>query len=74
MAVWTYARIVLLRRRVAELRAHLGDPNPDADADLELLAGWERLHAAAHNAEPTTGQGAVDDPAHDPAVDHGAEV
>jgi hypothetical protein len=64
MPVWTYARLLQLRYRVADLRAALGDPN--SAADPSLLAELGRQHAAANNLGEDPGYDPTYDPTHDP--------
>ena len=67
MVVWTYARLLQLRYRVADLRAALGDPS--SDADPAVLAELARQHAAAQNLGEDPGYDPTYDPAHDPYRD-----
>lgn len=64
MTVWTYALLMQLRYRVADLRAALGEPS--SDADPAVLAELARRHAAAHNLGEDPGYDPTYDPAHDP--------
>ena len=59
MTVWTYALLMQLRYRIADLRAALGEPSNDADP--AVLAELARQYAAAHHLG--------EDPGHDPTYD-----
>lgn len=64
MTVWTYALLMQLRYRAAELRAALGEPS--SDADPAVLAELARQHAAARHLGEDPGYDPTYDPAHDP--------
>ncbi|MFL6125475.1 hypothetical protein [Actinophytocola sp.] len=67
MALWTNFRIMELFRRLADLRAMLGEPDPNADP--QLVAELARRDAAARHQ----GRDAGYDPTHDPYLSHTAE-
>ena len=73
MTAWTLARLMDLLRRAADLRALLGEPDPNADP--QLVAELQRREAAAQHQGLDAGYDPTYDPDHDPyRPQHGAEV
>lgn len=71
MAIWTNFRLGELFRRLADLRAMLGEPDPNADP--QLVAELARRDAAARHQGRDAGYDPTYDPAHDPYLSHAAE-
>jgi hypothetical protein len=70
MTLWTRARLMELLRRSADLRAMLGEPDPNADP--QLVAEAHRREAALQHQGRDAGYDPTYDPAHDPY--YGPEV
>lgn len=73
MTTWTRARLMDLLRRAADLRAMLGEPDPNADP--QLVAEAHRREAAVRHQGRDSGYDPTSDPTSDPyEPHHGPEV
>lgn len=64
MTSWTRARLMELLRRAADLRAMLGEPDPNADP--QLIAEAHRRQAAFQHQGRDAGYDPTYDASHDP--------